>query len=238
MPIRINTDLPEDVTRDENSVVDITADNAIKVKNAVNNHLAYSYTVPTVRKVFETTRHASPDNLLEFEIILRLMIIDQIDGTNLQNGFGTGCFLLMARSIQEANLERLIANGNPIPNRVFESIAKRVSVTDSSKTSIFFSVVSKYIARTAQYVYGIEYGYPIYDEVLRNHLHLYIPSLTPTRISSLKNNCDYETYCNEINDYITNLNDGKQSNELVTNLMFDQIVWFSYKAKNADQKYL
>ena len=235
--IEYNSDLPSSITK-TNGVVDITASNARIINETVGNHLAYSHTYGAFSKLFRETRPANPEQIDKDTIVLRLILIDEMDGTNLRTGFGTGSFSIIADSILENHIEELIAVGKPIPDRIFRAIALRQSTKDDNPKS-FFSVISKYIARTAQYAYGILNGYPIYDGVLSEHLYLYIPYLSKERIKVIAKECFYQEYCQKINKYLELINRGIEttSRNYVTNIMFDQIVWFSYKDANAEQKW-
>ncbi len=235
--IRLNEDLPEGITFNENGSVKITYQNGELIQNAILNHPAYSYTRTAVPFAFLKTKPLTPNQITIEEIITRLIIIDQIDGTNLSSGFGSGSYLAIAQSIIDSNLEQMIAENRPIDNATFRSIALRRSII-GDKTGTFFSVISKYISRTAFYVYEIEYGYPIYDSVLGDYLYLYIDELSKNNIKRIKKTCDYEAYCLAINNYLNNLNSNLPENEKINNLVFDRIIWFSYKKANAKQKYI
>ena len=189
-----------------------------------------------VKNAFINTKPSLPSQITLDTIIIRLIIIDQIDSTSLSKNFGTGGYQALARSIFNANLEDKIAHHQPISNPDFQSIAIRKSVS-GGKNGKFFSIVTKYIAKTASLCYGYDDGYPIYDGVLHNHLHLYINALTKTKMENIRQTCDYEKYCLEINNFLSNLNNKLAPTNKITNLMFDHIVWFSYKKPNAPQKY-
>ena len=171
-------------------------------------------------------------------VIARLVCIDNIDGTQLSTSSVEYGYQAFAESIIEAGLEELIRNGRPISKALFQSIAVRESNNPAiNKKKRFFSAITKYISRTAYYCYNIENGYPIYDDVLCNHLYLYIPELTPDYVSEIKEACDYRTYCDKINDYLRARNANPDNGEPITNLEFDQIIWFSYKHANADPRF-
>lgn len=235
--IKLNEDLPEGITFNEDDSVKITYQNGELIQNAILNHPAYSYTRTAVPFAFLKTKPLTPNQITLDEIITRLIIIDQIDGTNLSSGFGSGSYLAIAKSIFDSNIEQMIAENRPIDNVTFRSIALRRSII-GDKIGTFFSVISKYISRTAFYVYEIEYGYPIYDSVLGDYLYLYIDELSKNNIKRIKKICDYEAYCLAINNYLNNLNSNLPENEKINNLVFDKIIWFSYKKANAKQKYI
>lgn len=232
-----NKDLPiEEIEFDENNVVKINRHNAEKIKEVVREHHRYKYT-SFVNRAFTSTVHENPEDLTLDDVVLRLVCIDNIDGTNLSKSSVKETYAAFAQSILEAGLEQKIKDGMQIDDGTFKAIAKRSAIT-GTKNKCFFSAITKYIARTAFYCYGISDGYPIYDDVLRNHLYLYISDFTPSVISSLKNNCKYKEYCEKINGFLTQLNSRlPEESEPITNLEFDQIVWFSYKTANAEPKY-
>ena len=144
--------------------------------------------------------------------------------------FGAGGFEQIATSILNQKIEEDIAAGREITNVKFKAIAEREAIEGDDKT-ILFSVVSKYIARTAYYAYGKDNTYSIFDSVLRNNLKRYISALKPTYIKKeIIDKCDYKKY----NDIIAEYLQGKKD---VTKMMFDQIVWFSYKKPNSKPRY-
>ena len=239
-PPTLNTDLPSTVTKTPAGFVEITKSNADTISNTVSRHSAYEYAIKVAPFVFGCTV-PSADYSLTLEMILaRLVVIDRIDGTSIPQGLGTGGFQMLAESILNErtelglSLEDLIATRSPIPNDLFERISKRHSLTPGGNPKIIFSAISKYIARTAFYVYGYSNGYPIYDSVLRDHLKDYIPGIN---VESLISKCDYDGYCRAINSYLAGINATLSPASQITNLEFDQIVWFSYKAPNAKPKY-
>ena len=229
----INPDLPMGVTI-TNGIIDITHENAVLIREKILHHPAYAYT-RFVEKAFLSTKPKKPKKLTVEDAIHRLVIINQIDGINLDLSFGTGCFDAIAKSIIDTNLESIIANPKhpEITNDVFRSIAIRHGSDCNPGDEVkLFSGITKYIARTAQYVYGFVDGFPIYDSVLGDTLELYIPGIN---IGRLLESCDYETYRRTINSFLSEIN--KTSKKHVSNIDFDQIVWFSYKKKNSPQRF-
>ena len=232
----INIDLPSEVTITA-GIVDITHDNAVLIRDKILSHPAYAYT-RFVRKAFLSTKPGPKRPLTVEDIIHRLVIINQIDGINLDTNPGTGGFDALAASIFSERIEDKIAKGEPIDDATFKSIAIRRSVKPDGKSTGLFSAVTKYIARTAQFVYGIVDGYPIFDSVLGEHLSLYIQNVD---FEAIRKSCDYGNYCSIINKYLSktiNVGVKKSDPNYITNLDFDRIVWFSYKTPNAAKKYL
>ena len=166
-------------------------------------------------------------------LFARLIIINQIDGTNLTTSFGADAFFRIAKSIYENDFEILIANKQSIPNENFQKVAIRTSINDPEKKLKLFSVVTKYIARTAHYVYENDNNYPIYDSVLGSHLNYYFP----IDISKTRKECDYVSYCTLINEYLKSINENLPADQKISNMDFDLIVWFSYNPANAPRKY-
>lgn len=219
--IELNEDLPKEVTR-KNKIVDITQNNAKIIHDFVANHPSYSYTV-AIEDAYKNTKPANPNEINKNAVITRLIIINQIDGVSLNQNFGSGAFSMLAESIVNAKIEEKIANKEVIPNNLFKKIA-RWNTIDGEKSLTFFSAISKYIARTAHYCYNNDDGYPIYDKVLKKHLHLYIDGLIESKVKAIVDECDYEKYCKVINDYLTNINKRLPEDKKISNLMFDQIV--------------
>ena len=235
---KFNSDLDlSKIELNKNGYVKITKKNAIEIKKMVENHIHYSY-VRFIKKVLKNTKPSSNRQPEVEDVITRLVVIDNIDGTNLSRNFGAGGYELVAKSIVEQKLEDYIRTKQVIPNKVFRAIAQR-KLFNSEKDGVkLFSVISKYISRTSQYVYDNNVGYPIYDEVLRNYLHIYIPEMTPDLVKKYKDDLDYESYVKGINNFLKKKNENKKESdkEYITNSDFDQIVWFSYKEANAGQK--
>lgn len=238
LALKYNEDLPENVLKDENGVVIINRQNANLIKHEIENHVHYSY-VSFVKKVFENTKPANNKQPSIDDVVTRLVVIDNIDGTNLSRNFGSGGYRALAKSIIDAKLENLIRNKQPITNKIFQKIALRKAIVQGEKPLKLFSVVSKYISRTAIYVYKNIDCYPIFDNVLKDNLFRYIPSMTPELVSTYKETLDYESYRKGINDYLATLNQGlrQSDSKYINNSEFDQIVWFSYKAANAKPKF-
>jgi len=227
----LNPDLPPSVTKDSRGVVEITKSNAVAITSKILAHPAYKYT-RFVRDAFLSTKPTPKRPLTLEDIIHRLVIINQIDGINVDNSFGVGCFDALANSIMSAGIEKLIAAGSPIPNSIFRPIAMRKSISGGEGPNLF-SPITKYIARTAEFVYGLVDGYPIYDGVLGKNLPLYI---TGFDAEACRKNCDYDNYCKVINGYLRALNGALPSGAHISNVEFDKIVWFSYKDQNKPQR--
>lgn len=234
--LNYNPDLPKEIIKNTEGIIVDNKANAACIRKTVTTHEHYAYT-GFIKDVFLCTVPPEGKQPSVNDIIARLVCIDTIDGTNLSKGSVRYGFKAFAESIFNANLEDLIRNNKPISNELFVPIAKRISIANENKSKKFFSAITKYIARTAYYCYDIENGYPIYDEVLRKHLHLYIKGFSPSAISALKKKCDYEHYCGKINSYLEERNKSADKKDQLTNIEFDQIIWFSYKAQNAKPKY-
>lgn len=213
-------------------LVAITVENANIILNQINNSSRHGYE-RAIPKLYEAT---SPDKegLTVSKVIQRLIIIDTIDSVNI--GTYTKAYEYISESIVNSNIESYIKEGKPIPNSVFRQIAFREGI-NSGESLKLFSAITKYIARTAHYIYHIDSGYPIYDSILGENLHYCIPNLTKGRIEEIKQNLDYESYCSIINNYLNSINEVKEQENKVTNLMFDQIVWYTHKNTSAPQKY-
>ena len=228
-----NADLPSTVTKDARGAVEITLNNWSDINAAIYLSPAYEYVCLFARDALLNTKPVSPKDISLGQIITRLVIINQIDSVNLSKDIGI--FTILANSILEEGIEEEISKNLPISNEKFRRIAKRRSAIPGGRGKCYFSAITKYISRSAQFVYEYCDGYPIFDGVLEKHLPLYIPSMNPT---SLKQNCDYEGYCKAINDYLTNLNSTLPKADRINNIMFDQIVWFSYKTTSKRPKYI
>ncbi len=234
--INHNNDLDMDLLElnsNNRELVAITANNANIILDQINKSSRHGY-VRAIPKLYEVT---TPDKegLTIDKVIQRLIIIDTIDSVNI--GTYTKAYEYIAESIVNSNLENYIKEGKSIPNNIFKQIAYREGINVEITPLKLFSAITKYIARTAHYIYHIDSGYPIYDSVLGKYLHHYIPDLTKTRIAEIKNNLDYESYCSLINNYLNNINRGKEEQNKITNLMFDQIIWYTHKTTSAPQKY-
>ena len=230
--IHYNRDLPSTVTKDSRGAVEITKSNWDAINRKINSSQSYRYVSLFAPDEFLKTKPSTPADITLGQIITRLVIINQIDSVQLSKDIGS--IEMLARSILVAGIEDEISKGLPISNTKFKSIAKRASVTPGGKGKCYFSAVTKYISRSAQCVYGIKVGYPIFDGVLEKHLPLYIPNI---QADSLKKRCDYEGYCSAINGYLATLNSSLPPSDRIDNIMFDQIVWYSYKETSKSPKY-
>ena len=233
----LNRNLPKDIELDAKGHVKITHQNWEKINQKIYNSDAYRYVGAFAPFLFEATKPSKPQNIELKQIISRLVIIDEIDSVNI--GKPTGLIECIAKDILETGLEELIANKKPISNDIFKKIARRQRINPKKKgkkTYDYFSAVTKYISRSAQFIYGNPSGYPIYDSVLEKHLHFYIPGIDHKQIGKLKNACDYQGYCKLVNDYLESINKKNKKNQQINNVMFDQIVWYSYKTPNAPKK--
>ena len=233
--IRHNQDLPSDVTKDAQGAVQITKSNWDKINRKIYSSQAYNYVGLFAPDEFAKTRPLTPNAITLGQIITRLVIVNQIDSIQLSKDIGS--IGMLARSILEEGIEDEISRGLPISNDKFRSIAVRQNLTPGKEPKRYFSAITKYISRSAQNVYGIKRGYPIFDGVLEEFLPLYIPNTSIDYFKELKNTCDYEAYCVAINNYLATINAPLPNNQKIDNIMFDQIVWYSYKATSKSPKY-
>lgn len=230
--ITYNADLPASVTKDARGAVEITKTNWLRINPAIYSSPAYRYVSLFAPDEFMGTRPTTPADITLGQIITRLVIINQIDSVSLSKDIGS--FEMLARSIQAEGIEDEISKGAPISNEKFRRITRRASVIPGRNGKNYFSAITKYISRSAQFIYDIKKGYPIFDGVLQEHLSLYIPTMDA---ETLKNDCDYEGYCAAINNYLETLNATLNENDQIDNIMFDQIVWYSYKSTSKSPKY-
>ena len=224
--------MPRGIEKDERGVVLIKKSNVEKIRSTLSSHESYRYT-SAVDFIFKATKPLAPESITLEQIIARLIIINQIDGTNLTTSFGADAFFRIASSIYDNGFEALIANKQAIPNDNFQNVAIRTSVHSDEKKLKLFSVVTKYIARTAHYIYNNDNDYPIYDSVLGSNLKYYLSK----DVSIIRKDCDYKAYCDSINGYLASINKELPANQKISNMDFDLIVWFSYKPANAPRKY-
>ena len=205
----------------------LTAQNIKLVHNYVINQSSYSNDSGDdfVRKYFE--EHKGDISLSS--IIIKVILIDTVDSTNLKQLLGKDYHKIIAQKIIDNNLEDIIKNGDNF-GEIFKKVAsfhdKKGSKKDDLNLFVFFS---KYITRVNQYCYN-RTDYSILDRVVKDNLKHFNSSEIPiSNIEILRKNYQYDEYCNIFKPILKKFPE-------VTREMIDHFIWFTFKEEAVGDK--
>lgn len=218
---------------DENDIPLLTAKNIKKVDKYVNKYSSYAAgsSDDFVRKYFEEHK----GDTSKASVIIKIILIDTADSTNLKRHLGKDYHRLMADRIIKSKIEKQIASGKPIDNKTFKKIASWPPKEGTKKKDMnLFIFLSKYITRTNELSYGRD-DYSIMDGVVRDNIHYlrnednesYVPA--KGELADYRNRYDYTGYCEKMNGILANLPG-------VTRNMLDHFIWFIFKEPAANDK--
>lgn len=205
----------------------LSAKNIELVHNYVINQSSYSNDSGDdfVRKYFK--EHKGDISLSS--IIIKVILIDTVDSTNLKQLLGKDYHKIIAQKIIDNNLEDIIKNGDNF-GEIFKKVAsfpaKKGSKKDDLNLFVFFS---KYITRVNQYCYN-RTDYSILDRVVKDNLKHFNSSETPiSNIEILRKNYQYDEYCNIFKPILKKFPE-------VTREMIDHFIWFTFKEEAVGDK--
>lgn len=203
---------------DDMGVPKLTVQNIKEVYNYVSNQSSYSPNVSGdfARKYFQD--HTGDRDITS--VIMKIIIVDTIDSTNLKQLLGGNYYIELAKRIQASHIEDDIAAGKKIGSK-FKEIAEFSKESGFRKNLNLFIFLSKYITRVSEYCYNGN-NYSILDGVIRDNLKYYKGQVDVPDIESLRVNYCYDDYCNAITEILKGLPD-------ITRAAFDQFIWFTFK---------
>lgn len=205
----------------------LTSNNIELVHNYVVNQSSYSNDSGDdfVRKYFK--EHRGDTSLSS--IIIKVILIDTVDSTNLKQLLGKDYFKIVAQRIIDNNIESIISNGNDFGD-IFKKTAsfppKKGSKKDDLNLFVFFS---KYITRVNQYCYD-RTDYSILDTVVKDNLKHFNSDETPIpSVENLRKNYLFDEYCDIFNPILKKFPD-------ITREMIDHFIWFTFKEEAVGDK--
>ena len=205
----------------------LTAQNIKLVHNYVISQSSYSNESGDdfVRKYFK--EHRGDTSLSS--IIIKVILIDTVDSTNLKPLLGKDYSKIVAQKIIDNNLEDIIRNGDNF-GEIFKNVASFPSKKGSKKDDLnLFVFFSKYITRVNQYCYD-RTDYSILDTVVKDNLKHFNSFETPIpNIEILRKNYLYDEYCNIFKPILEKFHE-------VTREMIDHFVWFTFKEEAVGDK--
>ena len=205
----------------------LTANNIELVHNYVVNQSSYSNDSGDdfVRKYFK--EHKGDISLSS--IIIKVILIDTVDSTNLKQLLGKDYHKIIAQKIIDNNLEDIIKNGDNF-GEIFKKVAsfpaKKGSKKDDLNLFVFFS---KYITRVNQYCYD-RTDYSILDTVVKDNLKHFHSDETPIPdVEDLRKNYLFDKYCDIFKPILKKFPN-------ITREMIDHFIWFTFKEEAVGDK--
>lgn len=153
------------------------------------------------------------------QIALKIALIDTTNSTNINKYKEKISLYDLALNIKSIeNFDTRVKNGDL--SLVSELAFKNQKIN-------LFSFATKYCCYHNVCAYDND-DYFIFDNILKKHLHLYIPTATKNKLENLRSHRDYETYHKLLSDYLLENN----INCEFKRRKFDHFVWNQFRKKS------
>ena len=153
------------------------------------------------------------------KIALKIALIDTTNSTNINKYKEKISLYDLALNIKSIeNFDTRVKNGDL--SLVSELAFKNQKIN-------LFSFATKYCCYHNVCAYDND-DYFIFDNILKKHLHLYIPTATKNKLENLRSHRDYETYHKLLSDYLLENN----INCEFKRRKFDHFVWNQFRKKS------